>query len=202
MPTRSRASVRRRRLRVPDREREHPAQIAHAVGAVLLEVVDDRLGVAAGLEAVALPLQRRPQRREVVDLAVERDDDRAVLVLHRLVAGDEIDDRQPAVAERDLLRGPVGVAAAFAAPFTRAVGTAVRDLRQHAPEPARLRRPVDVDEARDAAHRLAPSPARPAGTRSATRSSRRSCPAIRSRCARSARPGSRCRSTACPSARR
>ena len=38
---------------------------------------------------------------EVVDLAVEDDLDRPVLVAERLIAGREVDDAQPAVAEAD-----------------------------------------------------------------------------------------------------
>ncbi len=49
--------------------------------------------------AVAARLQPRPQRGVVVDLAVEDDPDRAVLVRHRLVAARHVDDGQPAVGE-------------------------------------------------------------------------------------------------------
>ena len=47
------------RARVPDREREHAVELAHAALAVLLEVVEIDLGVAAGREAVARALERR-----------------------------------------------------------------------------------------------------------------------------------------------
>jgi hypothetical protein len=54
------------------------------------------------------------QRLEIVDLAVEDDADRAVLVEQRLVAGREIDDRKPPVAEaqprRIMKAGAVGAA--------------------------------------------------------------------------------------------
>jgi hypothetical protein len=45
----------------------------------------------------------RPDVRMVVDLAVEDDPDRLVLVRQRLMAGRQIDDAQPAVAERRLI---------------------------------------------------------------------------------------------------
>ena len=61
----------------------------------------DHLGVAARAEHVAERLQLGDQLLVVVDLAVEDDATRAVLVEQRLLAGREIDDRQPAVAEAD-----------------------------------------------------------------------------------------------------
>ena len=68
----------------------------------LLVEVDDHLGVALGGEAMAAAQQVAPQLAEVVDLAVEDDDDRAVLVVDRLVAGLEVDDAQPLDAEPHL----------------------------------------------------------------------------------------------------
>ena len=54
------------------------------------------------------------QGLEVVDLAVEHDRDRAVLVRDRRIAGLEIDDRQTVLADHRVLRGEaaVGVGAA------------------------------------------------------------------------------------------
>ena len=65
---------------VPERDREHPAQVAHEVGAVLLVEVHDRLRVALGRERVAARGQVAPQLGEVEDLAVEDGEDAAVLV--------------------------------------------------------------------------------------------------------------------------
>ncbi len=50
-----------------------------------------------GAEPMAARFELGAQLGEVVDLAVEDDPDRAVLVGHRLIAGGEIDDAQPAV---------------------------------------------------------------------------------------------------------
>jgi hypothetical protein len=99
---------------VPHREREHPAQqLRDALAHLLVEVRDD-LGVAAAAEAVPLGLQVLAQLRVVVDLAVDDDGDLAVLVRHRLAARlGQIDDREPAVAERD---GAVGVEAEAVGP--------------------------------------------------------------------------------------
>src|SRR5437588_12751232 len=74
--------------------------------------------MAAGFELDA-------QLLEIVNLAVEDDDDVAVFVGHRLMAqGREVDDRQPAVAETDR---SIGIAAF-------AIGTTVRDDVGHALE--------------------------------------------------------------------
>src|SRR5664280_119341 len=61
---------------------------------VLLVEVRDHLGVAVAREAVTLGRELRPQLAVVVDLAVLRDPDAAVLVRQRLVARLQIDDRK------------------------------------------------------------------------------------------------------------
>ena len=66
----------------------------------------------------------------VVDLAVEDDPDRAVFVRQRLMAGRQIDDAQPAVAERR----PI------VEELTRIVRAAMRDDVAH-PRQARDDRP-------------------------------------------------------------
>ena len=87
---------------VPEREREHPVELAHEVRAVLLVEVDEHLGVGArdGTGGPA-PRVRSRSARVVVDLAVEDDPDRAVLVGLRLGAGVEVDDAQPAEGQPD-----------------------------------------------------------------------------------------------------
>src|SRR3989449_2599428 len=64
--------------------------------------VRDHFGVRTRVKPVPVLLQPLPQRREVVDLAVLDDLDRAVLVGDRLLPGLEIDDAQPPSPERDL----------------------------------------------------------------------------------------------------
>jgi hypothetical protein len=99
--------------RIPDREREHAAEAFDAGIAPLLVPVDDHLGVGMGAEPVARALQLRAQVREVVDLAVERHPDAAVLVRQRLLTRGDVDDAQPAMREADALAHvvPVGVGA-------------------------------------------------------------------------------------------
>src|ERR1700749_2625284 len=67
--------------------------------APLLPGVDDDFGVGMGPEGVAKPRQLRRQRLKIVDLTIEDDAHRAVLVELRLVAGHEIDDCEPAVPQ-------------------------------------------------------------------------------------------------------
>ena len=70
---------------VPDREREHAAEAVEAVDPPLLERVDDHLGVGVvGAEAMAGRLELGAELGVVVDLAVEDEPHRAVLVRHRL----------------------------------------------------------------------------------------------------------------------
>src|SRR5437762_4132367 len=87
--------------RVPDGEGEHAAQPIDAARAEVFVEMNDRLGVAGGLEDVAAPLQVAPQLLVVVDLAVEDDPDGAVFVRDRLEAVAEIDDAETAHADRD-----------------------------------------------------------------------------------------------------
>ena len=92
----------RARPTVPEREREHAAQEAQRIGPVRLVEVQDRLGVAVGSERVATAFQLPPQRLEVVDLPVEHEPQRAVLVGHRLRGScREVDDAEPPHSEPD-----------------------------------------------------------------------------------------------------
>src|SRR5207302_1827050 len=84
---------------VPQRKGEHAAEALHAVFAPLLPGVNDDLGVALRKKHVTRARELGDQLLVVVDLAVEDDDDAAVLVEKRLLPGREIDDREPPVPE-------------------------------------------------------------------------------------------------------
>ena len=86
---------------VPQGDREHPAQSGDAVRSHLLVEVDDRLGIALRVEAVPAGDQIATQVVVIVDLAVEHDLNRTVLVADRLLPPGDVDDRQPAHAQRD-----------------------------------------------------------------------------------------------------
>ncbi len=123
---------------VPDRQREHPVELVDGVGALLLVQVDDRFRVALRSEPVAARDETRAQILEVVDLAVEDEPDRAVLVGHRLArVRRQIDDAQPPEAEpgpaagRDVHAVAVGAAMEHAIPH----GGHIRFARRPAVEP-------------------------------------------------------------------
>ena len=120
LPSRSRASSTRRAPLIGDREREHAVEALDAGVAVLLVGVDDGFGVGLGAERWPRASQVAAQLAVVVDLAVEDDPDRAVLVGHRLLAAGAVDDGQAPVAERHPRR--VKVAAAVGAAMVEPVG--------------------------------------------------------------------------------
>ena len=91
--------------------------------------MDDHLGVALGGEAVAVAAQAAPQLAEVVDLAVEHDGHRAILVVDGLVARDEVDHAQALDAEPDPV---IEVQATSVRPAVRLrLAHALQDLALH-----------------------------------------------------------------------
>jgi len=81
-----------------------------AVDAVLIVSVHDRFGVAVGVELVTELFQLRTEFEVVVDLAVEDDSRRAILVVNGLLAAFEVDDGEAAHREAD---GTVDVVSVF-----------------------------------------------------------------------------------------
>ena len=67
--------------RIPQRERKHAMQPQQRIVAPLLVGMNDHLGVAAGRETVAAAHQFLAQLAKVVDLAVEYQLDRAILIV-------------------------------------------------------------------------------------------------------------------------
>src|SRR5690242_17247867 len=66
------------------------------IRAKLVVSVNDRFGVAVGVESVAEFLQLRSQLEIVVNLAVENDPGVSIPIVDRLLPMSEIDNRQPA----------------------------------------------------------------------------------------------------------
>ena len=127
-------------LAVEDREREHAVQLAQPLGSALLPEREHDLGVGVvGREDAPGPLEPLPQLRRVVDLAVEDDRRAPARRGHRLLAGLEVEDREPPGNERDVAVGD------RAAP----VGPAVVE---RGPEAFEQRVVVAPDDAGDAAH--------------------------------------------------
>src|SRR5439155_692242 len=87
---------------VPQSDREHPAQSGDAVCAHLLVEMDDGLGITPRPKAMPAGDQVAPQVMVIVDLPIEDDLNGAILVGDRLLPAGDVDDRQPAHAERHL----------------------------------------------------------------------------------------------------
>src|SRR5687767_1853384 len=66
--------------------------------------MNDHFGVAAGAEHKPQLGQLGNQFLIVIDLAVVYDDDRPILVIERLLAGSQIDDREPPMPEPNAWR--------------------------------------------------------------------------------------------------
>ena len=133
-------------LFVPDDEGVHTAQAIEDGLAPLLVAVQEALGVGAAVELVALGLELGTEFLEVVDLAVEDNDDAAVLVGHGLSAGlGQVEDRQAAEAQGN----------AAVDKLTAHVGTAMDDAVHHLGEHLGLViRPTDKTD--KTAHILSP----------------------------------------------
>jgi hypothetical protein len=86
---------------VPERQREHAAQLGEQTDAVVLPEVHEHLDVRARPEPMPRGLETLSQLDEVVDLPVEDDVNGAVLVVHGLVAGVQVDDGEPAAGQTD-----------------------------------------------------------------------------------------------------
>src|SRR5207244_9837314 len=100
-------------------------------------------GVGRAAEPMALRLELAPQLAVVVDLAVVDEPERAVVARERLEARvGEVDDREPAEAERDALRRVTAVA----------VRPAVVELRGHSLDGLGLGRPPERHDPADPAH--------------------------------------------------
>ena len=109
--------------------------------------MDDDLGIAARAKDMAERSEFGHQRLEIIDLAVEDDANRTILVVERLIAAREIDDGEPAVAEPD------------ARPIveTVAVGAAMGENVGHTSKqaPIRVATPTIIEDTGYPAHRLA-----------------------------------------------
>ena len=136
-------------LREPGGEREDAVELRQAGAAFARQQVGEHLGVAAPAEDDAVPLEAGAQFAEIVDLAVEADDDPPAGVGHGLRAG----GRQVEDGEAHVRQSGGGVM-----PLAAAVRAAMPLGAVHPPELTRLETP---DISGDAAHGQA-WPPRPA----------------------------------------
>src|SRR5262249_49972285 len=94
---------------IPESESEHPVQagVEEPLRSPFLVRMNDDLGVGPRSEAMPGSPELVSQVIEVVDLPVEDDPDRPVLVAHGLVAGRRaVDDAEPPVGKPDARRRP------------------------------------------------------------------------------------------------
>ncbi len=87
-----------------------PRKMFRTVSAILIVSMDDRFGVAVGVEGVSEFFELLAQLEIVVDLAVKNDPRRAILIVNRLLPALEIDDREAAHCQAD---GSVDIEAVF-----------------------------------------------------------------------------------------
>ena len=111
--------------------------------------MNDGLGVAVGMELVTSLDQFGTELLEVVDLAVERDGDAAVSILHGLMALGDINDGKATEAHGDVVVDEIAVL----------VGTTVNDAVGHVLNDAAIGFGIVIDggEANESAHESAPS---------------------------------------------
>src|SRR5882757_381765 len=115
-------------ISVPDREREHAAQILHALGSVLLIEVNDGFRVAVSTVGMSTGNEWFAQAGVVIDLAVEDNGDRAIFVGDGLVAASDVYDAEAAHPDGE---GAVGMESII-------VGPAVGDDLAHGSQSGRF----------------------------------------------------------------
>src|SRR6266566_5174536 len=84
---------------IPQREGEHAVEMRNHVPAVFFVKMRQDFGVRSAAKGVPTRFQVRAQLAIVVDFAVEDHGNAFVFVINRLLASDEIDDRQAPHAE-------------------------------------------------------------------------------------------------------
>ncbi len=86
---------------IPEGKGEHATKALNAIFAPGFPGVHDDFGIAAGMKNVAKRLQLGDQLLVIVDFAVEHHANALILVVQRLLAGRQVDDRQPAMAQAE-----------------------------------------------------------------------------------------------------
>src|ERR1700694_5423203 len=105
--------------------------------------MDHDLRIRSRVEAMAAGAQALSELRKVVDLAVEHDPGRLVLVVNRLVAAGHVDDAEPPHAEAD----------ATLQPDALVIRTPMGDRLAHPVQQSVVRwRPASCGQAADSAH--------------------------------------------------
>jgi len=77
---------------VPKRKREHPGEVLQTLWSPALPGVDDRFCITVVSEAVTFGFQLAPELLKIIDLTIEDDYHRIVLVIHGLVTALHVND--------------------------------------------------------------------------------------------------------------
>src|ERR1700680_4937565 len=88
---------------IPESKDENATEACEAPRAIFFVAVQDRFGVGVRCITMTGALQLRAQSGMVEDFAVVDDPQRGILIGHRLPAGREVDDTQPAMAKKDAI---------------------------------------------------------------------------------------------------
>jgi len=128
---------------VGNAKREHAPKPFHARHIPLLVCVEDDFRVGGGSEPMSGLFQFASQVLEIVDFAVVRHEDHAILVGHGLLSAGGIDDCKPSMTECE----------GALTPHALTVRSAVAQGSRHGFDPSRLdRRPIETQYARNTAH--------------------------------------------------
>jgi hypothetical protein len=104
---------------------EHAAQVLHAINSVFFVRVHNYFGIGVRTEAVPAGFKTLAQFLKVVDLPVEDDPDRTILVGNRLLSTFHVDDAEPPHAKGDV---PCGQYALIVRPAMKNAGAHLLQL--------------------------------------------------------------------------
>src|SRR4029078_6445792 len=86
---------------IPNSECKHSAKIFWTIGTVLIIGMNDRFGIAVGVEGVAQLREFFAKLKVVVNLAVENDPGTAIVIVYRLLATFQVDDGETTHCQPD-----------------------------------------------------------------------------------------------------
>src|SRR5215831_1986383 len=87
---------------IPYDKGEHAMQLLDDVHAPTAVAFENHLRIGSCSKDRALACQQLAQLEEIINFAVEDDHIAPVSALHRLIAGSQVNDRQPAMAEEHI----------------------------------------------------------------------------------------------------
>src|SRR4030095_3412518 len=92
---------------IPEDKGEHPVQPLDNVRTPTTVAFENHLGIGAGSERRARSRERLTQLNEIINFTVENYDITPIATLHRLIAGGQVNNRQPTMAEEHVAFTPL-----------------------------------------------------------------------------------------------